>query len=221
MAHHPIFARVYARLSPAMEQGGMAEHRERLVEGLRGSVIEVGAGNGLMFAHYPSAVTRVVAVEPDPYLRRLARAQADHAPVGVEVVDGVAEDLPADDASFDAAVASLVLCSVTDVQAALRELHRVVRPGGQLRYLEHVRADTPSLQRLQRLLDATLWPHVAGNCHTHRDTAAAIDAAGFAITHLDRFRFPPVRLPWPTAPHILGAASRPDGPRDGAAVEKT
>lgn len=188
----------------------MAEHRDRLVEGLLGRVLEVGAGNGLMFTHYPPAVTGVVAVEPDPYLRDLARAHAERARVPVEVVEGIAEGLPADDATFDAAVVSLVLCSVTDVQAAISELHRVVKPGGQLRFLEHVRAETPGLQRLQRLADATLWPRVAGNCHTSRDTAGAIAAAGFSVTHLTRFRFPAGRIPLPTAPHVLGAASRPD-----------
>lgn len=199
----------------------MAEHRDQLVEGLHGRVIEVGAGNGLMFAHYPSTVTGVVAVEPDPYLRGRAADQADRAPVPVEVVDGAGEDLPADDATFDAAVASLVLCSVTDVQAAIRELYRVVRPGGHLRFLEHVRADTHGLQRLQRLLDATVWPHVAGNCHTSRDTAGAIDAAGFTVTRIHRFRFPAGRLPLPTSPHVLGSALRPDGGRSDAPSRKT
>ncbi|MPZ88624.1 MAG: methyltransferase domain-containing protein [Nitriliruptorales bacterium] len=206
---HPIFARVYARLSPMMDRGGVAEHRQRLLAGLTGRVIEVGAGNGLNFAHYPPEVTSVLAVEPEPHLRQIAQGEAERASVPVEVVDGVAERLPVGDATFDAAVASLMLCSVPDQQVALGELHRVIRPGGELRFLEHVRAETPALERVQRLLDATIWPILGGGCHAGRDTAAAIQAAGFAISRLDRFIFPEGRVPFPTSPHILGVASRP------------
>lgn len=205
---HPIFARCYALVSPAMERG-VAEHRRRLLAGLSGRVIDVGAGTGANFAHYPPTVGSVLAVEPEPYLRGIAQEHAKRAPVRVEVVDGLAERLPADDASFDAAVVSLVLCSVADQRAAVAELHRVLRPGGQLRFFEHVRADTPGLERVQRLLDATVWPRIAGGCHTGRDTAAAIEQAGFAISRIDRLRFPDAPVPFPTSPHILGVASRP------------
>ena len=205
---HPIFARVYASVSPAMDRGGAADHRRRLLAGLTGRVIEVGAGNGLNFAHYPPEVTGVLAVEPEPHLRTIAQRNAARAPVPVEVVDGVAEQLPADDATFDAAVVSLMLCSVADQQTSLREMYRVIRPGGQLRFFEHVRADTPALARVQRVLDATIWPTICGGCHASRDTAAAIGNAGFMIERLDRFRFPDTRLPLPTSPHIFGVASR-------------
>jgi ubiquinone/menaquinone biosynthesis C-methylase UbiE len=202
--HHPIFARVYSVLSQAMEQGGMAEYRQAMLAGVSGAVIEVGAGNGLNFQHYPPAVTNVVAVEPEPHLRRTAHAAAERAPVPVEVVDGLADRLPVEADSADAVVVSLVLCSVPDQDAALREIHRVLRPGGQLRFLEHVRAERPGMVRVQRLLDATIWPHLLGGCHTGRDTTAAIERAGFAIERIDRFRFPDGRTP--TAQHILGAA---------------
>jgi ubiquinone/menaquinone biosynthesis C-methylase UbiE len=125
---HPLFARFYAWASPRMEKAGYGERRDQLLAGLTGRVIEVGAGNGMNFAHYPPEVTRVVAVEPEPRLRDLAEAAAAKAPVAVEVVDGAAGRLPADDGSFDAAVASLVLCSVPDVPAALAEIQRVLRP---------------------------------------------------------------------------------------------
>jgi SAM-dependent methyltransferase len=206
---HPIFARIYARLSPRMEDAGAAEHRDRLLAGLAGRVIEVGAGNGLNFAHYPPTVTHVLAVEPEPHLRRLAVAAAADAPVPVEVVAGTADHLPAGDATLDAAVASLVLCSVADVPAALAEIRRALRPGGQLRFFEHVRAETPGLGRVQRVLDTTIWPAVAGGCHTHRDTGTAIEAAGFAIDRIDRFRFPQTSIPAPASPHILGVATSP------------
>jgi ubiquinone/menaquinone biosynthesis C-methylase UbiE len=150
----------------------------------------------------------VLAVEPEPHLRALAQRSAERAPVPIAVVEGVAERLPAGDAAFDAAVASLVLCSVPDQPAALKEMHRVIRPGGQLRFFEHVRADEPGLARVQRLLDATVWPKVAGGCHAGRDTAEAIEEAGFAIARLEKFRFPDVAVSLPTSPHVLGVATR-------------
>jgi ubiquinone/menaquinone biosynthesis C-methylase UbiE len=99
---HPLFARLYLRSSQGAERRGSTEHRQELLAGLSGAVIEVGAGNRLNFAHYPPAVERLVAVEPEPLLREAAREAAGRAPVPVEVVEGVAERLPADDASFDA-----------------------------------------------------------------------------------------------------------------------
>jgi ubiquinone/menaquinone biosynthesis C-methylase UbiE len=172
-------------------------------------VIELGAGNGMNFAHYPPTVTRVVAVEPEPHLRRLARHSAARAPVPVQVVAGLADCLPAAAASVDAAVTTLVLCSVADATAAVAELRRVLRLGGQLRFLEHVRADTAGLRRTQGLLDATVWPLLAGGCHASRDTAATISAAGLEITEMDALRFPDLPISFPTSPHILGTAVRP------------
>jgi ubiquinone/menaquinone biosynthesis C-methylase UbiE len=207
---HPIFARFYAWASPRMERAGFGERRDQLLDGLAGRVIEVGAGNGMNFAHYPPEVTRVVAVEPEPRLRALA--EAAEAAVSIEVVGGTADRLPADDATFDAAVASLVLCSVPDVPAALAEIRRVLRPGAQLRFFEHVRADTPGLARVQRILDATVWPTFGGGCHPDRDTRAAIEAAGFTIDEIDQLRIPETRIPAPTSPHILGVATSPTRP---------
>lgn len=207
--HHPVFARLYSRLSPAMERGGMDEHRERLLAGLTGRVVEVGAGDGANFPHYPADVTSVVAVEPEPYLRTRARKRAAGLHVPLSVVDGVAERLPIQDAGADAGVVSLALCSVTDPHAALQELHRVIRPGGELRFFEHVRAQSPAMQRVQRVLDATVWPVLVGGCHTGRDTAASIAEAGFVMEQLDRLRFPDIRLPTPVSEHIHGVARRP------------
>lgn len=205
----PIFARWYPRASDGMERGGMAERRQVQLAGLSGRVIEVGAGNGLSFAHYPPEVSGVLAVEPEPHLRQLAEREAAHAPVPIEVTGGVAERLPASDGAFDAATVSLVLCSVRDQRAVLRELYRVVRPGGELRFLEHVRADTPGLRRVQRLVDATVWPLLCGGCHSGRDTLAEVEQVGFAVERLDRFVFPDVRLRLPMSQHVLGTATRP------------
>lgn len=205
---HPVFARLYSRVSPAMDRRGAAEHRDRLLAGLSGRVVEVGAGDGANFARYPATVDHVLAIEPEPYLRAKAEEQATRATVSVEVVDGQADQLTAADGSADAVVFSLVLCSVPDQQAALSEAFRVLRRGGELRFYEHVAAEPDrTLRRIQRLADATLWPLVAGGCHSSRDTAAGITSAGFLIEEIDRFEFPPGQLS-PATPHILGRATR-------------
>jgi SAM-dependent methyltransferase len=202
---HPIFARVYQRIAHTAERGGAAEHRRTLLGGLSGRVIEVGAGHGLNFPYYPRGVTQVLAVEPEPYLRGLAGHASVSAPVPLEVTDGIAERLPAADGEFDAAVASLVLCSVDDQRAALREIIRVLRPGGELRFYEHVVSNRPGMARLQRLADATIYPPLAGGCHCARDTGGAITQAGFQIERQERIAFKPTALV-PAIPHILGAA---------------
>ncbi|GAA1953256.1 class I SAM-dependent methyltransferase [Catenulispora subtropica] len=208
---HPVFARFYAKVAgPALDKAGIGPHRDRLLAGLEGDVVEIGAGNGLNFSHYPAGVKRVFAVEPDPTLRGYAGRAAARAPVPVEVVEGRAEALPFPRASFDAAVVCLVLCSVPDQAVALAEIRRVLRPGGTLRFFEHVQADSPKMRQVQRVLDRTVWPLFSGGCHTGRDTAAAIAAAGFELTDLDNFLFPESRLPLPAAAHILGTAVRPD-----------
>lgn len=205
---HPIFARLYSLIAAGAEQAGGAEHRAETLHGLRGRVVEVGAGNGLNFAYYPSEVTEVVAVEPEPYLRRQAVEAAARAPVPVRVVAGDADHLPLEDESCDAGVASLVLCSVPDQTRALRELFRVIRPGGELRYYEHVRAEAPAHARLQDRVDR-IWPLLGGGCHPNRDTPDAIRHAGFEVLDERRFPFPPCILAKPVAPHVIGRARRP------------
>ncbi len=179
---HPRFARMYERISAESEQRGTAQHRDRALAGLSGRVIEVGAGNGLNFAHYPRSVTEVVA--------------------------GHAGALPAEDGEFDAAVASLVLCSVTDAPSALAELRRVLRPGGELRFFEHVRSASRLVGLLQDAL-SPLWSRAGGGCHLNRDTGEAIRAAGFQVERSERFSYAPLRFVPPHA-HILGRARTPD-----------
>jgi ubiquinone/menaquinone biosynthesis C-methylase UbiE len=147
----------------------------------------------------------VVAVEPDRHLRAAAREAAVSAPVPVEVRAGIAERLPAEDAEFDVVVFSLMLCSVQDQALALAEAVRVLRPGGELRFYEHVRSTAPRFARVQRATDV-VWPYFSGGCHTSRDTLGAIERAGFEVEEVDRFRFPPSRVPQPASPHVLGRA---------------
>lgn len=204
---HPIFARVYARVASVADPRA-EQHRRRLVAGLTGRVVEVGAGNGLNFKQYPATVTEVVAVEPEPHLRGLATAAAGSASVPVTVVDGTADALPLEDASVDAAVASLVLCSVPDQARALAELRRVIRPGGELRFYEHVLGEDDKTQRMQRTV-GKVWPFFSGGCHVDRDTVGAIAAAGFEVESADRFDFLPAKfICEPVRPHVLGVARR-------------
>jgi ubiquinone/menaquinone biosynthesis C-methylase UbiE len=205
---HPLFARVYARIGAAAEAKGAAEHRKEMLDGVSGRVIEVGAGTGLNFRHYPSTVTQVLAVEPEPTLRRIATNEAARSSAPIEVVDGVADALPAGDASQDAGIASLVLCSVPEQDRALAELFRVIRPGGELRFYEHIRSDSPRFARFQRVVDV-VHPLLGGGCHTSRDTLGAVERAGFVIETVRRFRFVVCCLDQAIAPHAIGRARRP------------
>lgn len=207
--HHPYFARFYARASTAAEtRAGIGALREELLHGLSGRVIEIGAGNGLNFAHYPRAVSEVVAVEPERTLRRLAAAAALRAEVPVDLVPGVAEALPVKSEAFDGAVASLVLCTVRNLPRALAELHRVLRPEAELRFLEHGLAPGPGMAAVQRTLDRTVWPRLFGGCHTARDPLAAIEAAGFRIVSHRSFRLPERGPALPTSYCVIGSARR-------------
>ena len=202
----PRFARMYPKAAARAERRGATDHRRRLLQGLSGRVVEIGAGNGLNFAHYPGTVTEVVAIEPEPTLRADAEDAASRAPVPVTVAAGTADALPLDDGEVDAAVASLVLCSVPDQARALTELRRVIRPGGELRFYEHVIANCQPKRAFLQIADRSgIWPAIAGGCHPARDTGAAIEAAGFTIEQSDRFPFAASSLE-PSVPHILGVA---------------
>ena len=204
---HPVFARLFSRVALRMDEQGFREYRQRLVAGLSGRVIEIGAGTGANFAHYPAAVESVLAVEPEPYLREQA-SRAARSSSRISVVDGMAEELPAGDQEFDAAVVSLALCSVADPSKAIAEIRRALRPGGTFRLLEHVRGEG-GLAGVQRVMDATLWPLFAGGCHTGRDTVATVEVAGFAIDTIERFRYPPTQVEMPASPHVLVSATKP------------
>jgi ubiquinone/menaquinone biosynthesis C-methylase UbiE len=205
---YPIFARLWEHvIAPISTWRGAGEHRRELLDGLAGRVIEVGCGQGTNFPQYPPSVERVVAIEPEGYLRRRAQRAAVSAPIPVSVLDGKADDLPGEDGSFDAGVVSLVLCTVPDQGHALGELFRVIKPGGELRFYEHVISKRAPYAYIQRLEEATFWPRLLGGCHPARDTSSAIVRAGFVIERCERFAFSPVPL-FPM-PHILGVARRP------------
>jgi len=205
---HPRFARMYMRSAAAAEERGATDHRRRLLEGLRGTVVEIGAGHGLNFPLYPPEVSEVIAIEPEPTLRSQAETAAKSARVPIRVLAGVADELPLEDESVDAAVASLVLCSVPDQSRAFAEIRRVLRPGGELRFYEHVIPQRQPKRALFQAIDRTgIWPAIAGGCHAARDTTDAIMQAGFDIEEIERFDFSANRFQ-PLVPHILGAARR-------------
>lgn len=183
-----------------------ALRRENLA-GLSGRVLEVGAGVGTNFAFYPDSVQQVVAIEPEPRLADRARDAAAEARIPVHVIEGTVEEFTAAE-PFDAVVCSLVLCSIADPDAVLRQLFSQLRPGGELRYFEHVASDGVR-GRLQRFADATFWPKLLGNCHTHRDTEWSIRAAGFEIGDAQRERVFPAWVPLPVSEFALGRARRP------------
>jgi ubiquinone/menaquinone biosynthesis C-methylase UbiE len=202
---HPLFARIYPRINAFAEAHGSIEHRQEMLAGIHGRVIEIGAGLGSNFVHYPAEVEQVVAVEPEARLRAVAEQAAAKAAVPVEVRAGRAEELPADDDSFDVAVFSLVLCTITDVPGALAEARRVLKPGGELRFYEHVRSERPRFFRMQRLLNP-LWGLLGGGCHLTRDTERAIQAAGFTLKDIRRFDFLINGRANPASPSIIGTA---------------
>jgi SAM-dependent methyltransferase len=171
---------------------------------MSGRVLEVGAGDGRNFALYPPEVSEVLAIEPEPYLRELAHSAAGDAVVRVRVLDGTAEHLPHEDGVFDFVVSSLLLCSVADQQAALAEIRRVLTPGGELRFFEHVVAEGAVGRAAQVGLDRSgLWPHFGAGCHLARDTVGAIVAAGFDLDGVRRFTSGPGSF---GVPFVVGAA---------------
>jgi len=207
MLDNPFFARVWTFMS-SHETRLLQDLRTETLAGLTGRVLEVGAGTGTNFAFYPQTVAEVVALEPEVHLTAKARAAAAEATVPVTVLPTTVETMPVGE-PFDAAVCSLVLCSVDDPESVLRKVRSVLKPGGELRYLEHVAS--PGIRgRLQQVADATIWPRMVGNCHTHRDTESAVAAAGFGIDTSRRQAQFPAWVPTPVMEVALGRAFKMD-----------
>ena len=199
---HPIFAALYDPMSGSIERKWMGGRRRRLLAGARGAVLEIGGGTGANLSHYRD-VDRVIVTEPDPFMRRRLGQKLEEARVPVEVSAAGAGELPFPDGSFDTVVSTLVLCTVPDQESALDEIRRVLRPGGRLLFIEHVRA-AGSTARWQDRLEP-LWWRLRGGCHPNRDTVAAIKEAGFEIETFESFH-PPVFLSSLT-PFVQGSAT--------------
>lgn len=186
------------------ERAGMSARRRRLLETASGAVLEIGAGTGLNLPYY-GAPDRLVLTEPEPRMAERLRRRLEALGREAEVYESGAEALPVPDAEFDTAVSTLVLCTVPDPHAALTELRRVLRPGGRLLFIEHVRAETPRLAAWQDRLRAP-WALVAGGCQCNRRTLELIEAAGFEVRELERERWRGMApLVWPL---VSGVAVR-------------
>jgi ubiquinone/menaquinone biosynthesis C-methylase UbiE len=181
---HPIFAALYDRMATSAERRWMGGRRRRLLAGASGAVLEIGGGTGANLPHYRD-VDLVTVAEPDPFMRkRLSQKLAD-ARVPVEVSEAGAEALPFPDGSVDTVVSTLVLCTVPDQGSALDEIRRVLRPGGRLLFIEHVRAEGSAARWQDRL--EPLWRRLFGGCHPNRDTVAAFEESGFEIESFESF----------------------------------
>ena len=198
-------AAVYDRLARGSEEAGLRDLRRSLLSDATGRVLEIGAGTGVNLPLYDRGIESLVVTEPEPpMLRRLQQKAREHAPQA-QVLPAPAEDLPFDDDSFDTVVSTLVLCGVEDQPRSLREVRRVLRPGGRLLFLEHVRADDPGLARFQ---DRMNWLNrLVVGCDCNRPTLATIEAEQFAVSRLDRTTMP--KAPKFVRPLIVGTASAP------------
>jgi SAM-dependent methyltransferase len=180
-----VFAAVYDRGMRSTERKGNAARRAELLRGARGTVVEIGAGTGFNLEHYPPDAELVLTEPEPPMAQRLREHVAEQRP-GARVVEAAAEALPLPDDSADTVVSTLVLCTVTDVGAALAEIRRVLRPGGQILFLEHVAAEPGTRMRRWQDRVERPWCALAHGCHPNRETLAALEAAGFAVDELHR-----------------------------------
>jgi ubiquinone/menaquinone biosynthesis C-methylase UbiE len=200
------FSALYDRCLKATEEAGLHQMRRELLAEATGKTIELGAGTGLNLDLYPDAVSELALVEPDPHMVKQLRARVAGSVRAATIAEAGAERLPFPDDSFDTAVATLVFCTIPDPVAALSETARVLRPGGRLLFLEHVRAEDPGLARWQDRLERP-WRFLGDGCHCNRDTPATISASGFRLDRLQRGRLP--KSPPIVRPLAQGVASLP------------
>jgi len=206
-----VFSAMYDRMIGKAERSGLGDHRRALLAGASGDVLEIGGGTGANLDYYGDGVRTLTIVEPEkPMLRRLQH-HIEQSGLQAKALRAPAEDLPFNDASFDVVVSTLVLCTVDDVPRALRELHRVLRPGGKLLFIEHVRSDDEKLARTQdRMLPINV--RIGHGCHPNRRTLDSIRDAGFEVTSLehDTLKHTPKFI----RPLIVGVATRGPGDPD-------
>lgn len=215
MRHHRIFAALYDRLLALCERAGFREVRADLLSQAHGRVLEIGAGTGLNLSHYTADVTELVLLEPDRFMAARLRdriAAGPPLPMPVTVVEEPAERLPFDDESFDCVVSTLVLCTVDDPERTVAEVARVLRPGGALLYLEHIRSPNERLARWQDRLDVP-WGWFSGGCHPNRDIPAVLHASRLDVERLDHGEMPKELGPV-IRPMIYGWSSRSSGVDD-------
>ncbi len=200
---HPLFAAIYDGMTRPLEEGWLGERRERLLSHLTGTVLDVGAGTGANLRHFRHA-TRVVATEPDPAMRQRLAGKLSEAHVPVELDATAGESLPYPNASFDAVVYTLVLCTVADPDRALAEARRVLQPDGRLLVHEHIRGRGRLATWQDRI--TPVWSWLNAGCHPNRDTRAAIQRAGFTFTQSEEFQSLPR---WVIARPLLAAVAAP------------
>jgi ubiquinone/menaquinone biosynthesis C-methylase UbiE len=192
-----VFAAVYDQLMAGPEKAVLRGHREALLAGASGGVLEIGGGTGANLPFYGPGVTELVLTEPEEPMARRLEGKLAGSSLPARVVRASAEELPFEDGSFDFVVSTLVLCTVDDPARALGEIRRVLKPGGRLVFLEHVRSDDPGLARWQDRLHG-LQVRVGHGCHCNRPTLESIERAGFSIAELERDRMrkaPPIVRP--------------------------
>jgi len=206
MSGHRFFAAIYDRMMASTEDAGLREMRADLVARATGRTLELGAGTGLNLGHYGAGVTGLVLTEPDPFMARRLRerlAADSPAPGAADVVEAPAEELPFEDSTFDTVVSTLCLCTVDEPERVVAEVARVLRPGGRLLYIEHVRSASPGTARWQDRLERP-WGWLAGGCHPNRDTAATLAASELEPATEERGKLP--KAPAIVTPLIRGEA---------------
>jgi ubiquinone/menaquinone biosynthesis C-methylase UbiE len=201
-----FFSAFYDRGLRATEEAGLREMRRDLLAEAGGRTIELGAGTGANLDLYPSSISELMLIEPDPHMAAKLRPKLSAYEKSADLVQAPAESLPFEDSSFDTAVFTLVLCTVPDPKAALAEVRRVLKPGGKLLFLEHVRAEDPGLARWQDRLEKP-WRFLGDGCHCNRDTVAMIAGSRFEIEEIRRGRLP--KAPPIVSPLVRGSAVLP------------
>lgn len=201
-----LFAAGYDWFLSGTEEAGLRDWRARLIADADGRVLEIGAGTGLNLGHYGPGVSDLTLAEPFGPMAKQLRDRVSESEREAAVVEAPAESLPFEDGEFDAAVSTLVLCTVDDQPASLAEIRRVLRPGGRLLFLEHVRSPSERTARWQDRLERP-WKWFGHGCHPNRDTRAEIEAAGFEIAAIQDHELP--KSPPIVRPVIMGTAVKP------------